>query len=140
MKTKIILVLIVSFLVGCATTKPADENVCEKGNWKEVGLADGLVGEPAEQVTVRLHQCEAKGKALDSAQYTEGYVEGIQKYCSYKGGKKAGEKGKPYKPGTCPIELSDEFVRGYQEGHDLWEANRAMKQAQRGSRSIGDGY
>lgn len=132
---KIILCAVVLALVGCGSN-PVKEN-CARADWKTMGSDDGFAGEPAETSTVRIRECPPLAEKANIDQYTAGYIEGIKYYCSYEGGKKAGEKGKPYKPGACPLELSKDFIKGYQEGRDQWEANRSMKQAQRGNHSVG---
>lgn len=134
---KLMLVAVIVSLSGCAST-PVNTiaDSCAKADWQGMGLSDGLAGEPPETAASRTKQCAALGTKQNIDLYTVGYVDGIKQYCTYKGGKKAGEKNKPYKPGTCPIELSEEFIRGYQEGHYQWDADRAMKQAKSGNRGL----
>jgi hypothetical protein len=127
------LIIAVSFalitLTGCATN--SIKNSCANADWYGMGMQDGVDGEPAEKAAERATDCKSHGATLDVAKYTEGYVVGIQKYCSYKGGKKAGSKGRLYKTGTCPMNLSDEFIRGYQEGREEYEAERALNKTSR---------
>lgn len=130
MKTITLCCLMVALtLAGCASTSPDD--ICRKSDSHGLGKTDGIRGEPADNAAARVEQCKAYGVAINIEQYTKGYVEGIKQYCSYEGGKKAGAKGRLYKAGTCPMALSDEFIRGYQEGREEYEAGRALNRTSR---------
>jgi hypothetical protein len=107
-----------ALLSGCETMSP-DE--CRLANWSDVGLRDGLAGQPLSLLDDRVKDCSKAGNRVDTSLYLAGRERGLQGYCRLENAAPLGLDGKSY-AGVCPARIDYEFRRRHQAGyavHDL---------------------
>ena len=112
------LLLLGALLAGCETMSP-DE--CKLAIWNEVGLRDGLAGQPLSLLDDRVKDCSKAGSRVDTSQYLAGRERGLQGYCRLENAAPLGLDGKSY-AGVCPAHIDVQFRRRHQAGyavHDL---------------------
>ena len=102
---------------GCETMSP-DE--CKFANWRDIGLRDGLAGQPLSMLTDRTKDCNKAGSRVDSSIYMAGREQGLQSYCRIENAAPLGLSGKSY-AGVCPAGIDYEFRRRYQTGYAVHE-------------------
>lgn len=108
MKVRYLILLIgLLILAGCATLSKEE---CLSGNWRELGMKDGLNGEPAARIEEHRKACTEHGIRPDENQYLAGREEGLQEYCQIDNAFKSGLKGRRYN-GVCPLDIHMLFMR-----------------------------
>ena len=110
--------LMCALMSGCETMSP-DE--CKLANWSDVGLRDGLAGQPLSLLNDRASDCAKAGSRVDTNLYLAGRDHGLQSYCRLENAAPLGLGGKGY-AGVCPARIDYEFRRRHQAGyavHDL---------------------
>ncbi|MES2260052.1 MAG: DUF2799 domain-containing protein [Pseudomonadota bacterium] len=111
------LLLLSALISGCQTMTP-DE--CKYANWKDIGLRDGLAGQPISQLGDRVNDCTKAGAQVDTAQYQAGREQGLHSYCRLENAAPLGLSGKSY-AGVCPARIDVEFRYRHQAGHAVYE-------------------
>ena len=107
-------------LSGCQTVT---ETACVNADWHDFGYKDGKEGRDDSGFANSASNCSSNLDGKARRQYVEGYVAGIQDYCVYKNGYKAGKRGGNY-PDVCsweaiaPLEAS--FRAGYERGRSQY--------------------
>ena len=126
-KIKIIYILFGAclFLSGCMTLSGED---CRVADWKNIGLIDGHLGEPATHINDFQKSCQDSGVNVDAISYEEGWRKGLSDYCTPSGGYQAGESGRLYR-GICPKEVEPEFLKQYSAGRDALLLRQEHEQA-----------
>lgn len=119
--------LLVLCLPGCATMS-ADE--CKLARWNEVGLRDGLAGEPLSTLNARTQDCAEARVTPDTRAYLQGRDQGLQSYCRLDNAVQLGLNGKTYQ-GVCPAPLDYEFRRRFSLGREVYDARQQINQRER---------
>ncbi|MDD0816336.1 DUF2799 domain-containing protein [Curvibacter sp. HBC28] len=119
--------LMVFLLHGCATMS-ADE--CKYARWNEVGLRDGLAGEPLSTLNARTQDCAEARVTPDSRAYLQGRDQGLQSYCRLDNAVQLGLNGKSYQ-GVCPAPIDLEFRRRFSLGREVYDARQQINQRER---------
>lgn len=99
-----------ALLSGCATM---DEDQCRTADWYDVGVRDGLDGEPASRLAHHRKACAEYGVRPQEQRYQDGRAEGLREYCRPGHAFDTGLKGQQYQ-GVCPAHLDRDF-RHYNE-------------------------
>ena len=111
----IVLVVLSIFLSACATSNLTKEQ-CSEENWRAIAISDGLEGAPDDQILVRYKQCKKHAVKLDTAVYTQGYVDAILHRCTERYGYLIGYTSNLPKTESCPDYRRAEFLKGYNDG------------------------
>lgn len=116
-----VVVLIISILglAGCIANKPKQKTLCEIGNWQGMGYKDGLEGKGYAYIGYHRATCEAEGIQLDRLAYREGYLEGLEYYCTPENGRVVGREGGIYR-GVCPEQRVPAFLAEYEAGRKYY--------------------
>ncbi|MEE4380742.1 MAG: DUF2799 domain-containing protein [Pseudomonadales bacterium] len=101
---------------GCASLS---EKQCLVGDWRSVGLADGLAGHAPPRLLDHRLACADHGVAVDEAAWRAGYDEGIARFCTPLSGFRVGERGAAF-PSVCPLEQEAEFHAAWLAGRELF--------------------
>jgi hypothetical protein len=96
-----------ALLTGCATM---NESECRTANWFDVGMRDGLNGEPASRLYEHNKSCSEFGIRPQEQRYSEGRNKGLREYCRLGNAFETGLKGQQYK-GVCPAAIDLQFRR-----------------------------
>lgn len=105
----IVLSCIFLFLGGCTTLS---KEQCLAGQWHALGYTDGINGNTPERLSAYNESCAKFGVVTDYKLWRDGYVQGLEIYCSPENGYSIGLNGKHYY-GVCK---NPEFIRNYQRG------------------------
>ena len=113
---------------GCAGGMTKAE--CADADWAALGLQDGRAGAPGEVAEKRKAACAGDGYLVDADAYDAARREGLETYCTPKGGFEAGRTVGEYF-GACAGEQEAQFLTSFALGdklHDLTEAKeRAVR-------------
>jgi hypothetical protein len=112
-------------LSGCAAT--LSENQCKANDWYTVGYSDASNGYDASRLLQHDNACVGHGVVPDRAQYTAGWNDGIQAYCTPENGFNVGENGATYNR-ICPANLESDFHAAYSNGRTLYVAESEVSQ------------
>jgi len=112
-------------LSGCANMNKAE---CETADWQAIGYEDGVAGNRDSQFSQHRQECSTHGITANINDYLRGHNEGSQKYCTLSNGFFLGMKGQQYNR-NCPEELAPQFLRGLNDGKQIYTAQRAMNAA-----------
>ena len=115
--TQLGLVLFVTAISGCATMTPEQ---CQRADWIDVGLRDGLEGNPMSTLDERISDCKKIGVVVDTGRYVTGREQGLLKYCQLDNALLLGLNGAFY-AGVCPPMIDPEFRRLYDKGRAVFE-------------------
>ena len=100
-------VLVGLFISGCETMS-ADE--CKSANWHDVGMRDGLGGQPLTLLNERAKDCAKVGTRVDNTAYLAGRERGLFSFCRLENAVPLGLNGSSY-AGVCPAAIDYEFRR-----------------------------
>lgn len=104
-------------VTGCATMTPEQ---CRQASWMDVGLRDGLAGQPMMTLDERISDCKEVGVTVDTGRYVTGREQGLQSYCRLDNAITLGLNGSHY-AGVCPPAIDPEFRRLFQKGYVVFE-------------------
>jgi Protein of unknown function (DUF2799) len=113
----------VALLAGCATMTP---NECKVANWAEVGLRDGLAGEPLSVLNDRVRDCAEAKVAVDTPRYLQGRDQGLVSYCRLDNAVRVALDGKSYR-GVCPVTVDGEFRRRFNVAREVHQARGDLR-------------
>jgi len=119
----VLLIVLVSALCGCATL---NKNECLYANWKAIGLEDGAKGRNLSYLSRHRKACAKHGVIPDATLYMSGYEIGLMQFCTPERGFTLGLGGAGYS-GICPDELERDFLFAYQQGYEIYQAERQVK-------------
>ncbi|MDE0644810.1 MAG: DUF2799 domain-containing protein [Gammaproteobacteria bacterium] len=110
-------------LQSCSPISKAD---CLYADWYDKGWEDGAKGEPLSLFVDYSQACAKHGVTPDRAEYESGRKEGLKEYCTTDMGWEAGSSGFPYH-NVCPSDLESAFLKGYEPGRKLYDAETNLK-------------
>lgn len=110
-------------LQSCAPISKAD---CLYGDWYAKGWEDGTKGEPLSVFVDYSQACAKHGVTPDRAEYESGRSEGLKEYCTTDMGWEEGSGGFRYH-NVCPSDLETAFLRGYEPGLRLFNAETNLR-------------
>lgn len=118
-------VLLLSAALSGCQTMTADE--CKYANWNDIGLRDGLSGQPISMLTERVDDCTKAGTRVDTAVYQAGREQGLQSFCRLENAAPLGLSGTAYE-GVCPARVDVEFRYRYQKGYAVYELRKQVSE------------
>lgn len=92
-------------LAGCATMSPEE---CQRADWADLGLQDGLAGRAMSVLDARMKDCAKAGVGTDTGRYVTGRAHGLQTFCRLENAIPLGLNGGSYE-GVCPPMIDAEF-------------------------------
>ena len=98
---------------------------CQRANWQEIGVNDGLSGEPMATLDDRIGICSKAGIAVDTGRYVTGREQGLQTYCRLDNAVVLGLRGAFY-AGACPPMIDSQFRRRYDLGYAVFQARSEL--------------
>lgn len=119
----VLLFMLVSVLCGCATL---NKNECLYANWQAIGLEDGAKGQDLSYLSRHRKACAKYGVSPDADLYMSGYEAGLTQFCTPERGFSLGLGGAGYS-GICPVELEYDFLPAYQQGYEIYQAERQVR-------------
>ncbi len=128
MKSPILLSMIVMAMTvqGCASLNEAE---CREADWEIIGLEDGSAGMPLSQIGQHRKACAEYGVKPDIGEYQLGHTDGVRLFCSPRKGYELGKAGRGHHE-VCPSDLRAAFVAAYDNGRDVHNAQRALRNLQ----------
>jgi hypothetical protein len=126
--------LTLALLQGCSTMS-ADE--CRTANWRDVGLRDGLAGEPLTLLDRRTKACAEAGVTVNAPLYLQGRNQGLTEYCRLDNAARLGLQGKTYH-GVCAAGIDGEFRRRHAMGMEAYRARADLRTMDQRRRTLED--
>jgi hypothetical protein len=122
-----LLLLTLLWLNGCATL---NEKECVNGDWRTIGLEDGLRGAKSSRIGQHREACAEYSIKIDLDAYNSGREQGLKNYCKPGNGYTNGRRGKTYQ-GVCPDELEPEFLTAYKAGRIIYTTESEIQKLSR---------
>lgn len=116
--------LIVLLALAACTTLSRRE--CETIDWKQRGIADGAKGVRQEKFVREAQTCREYGLPANQDAYQEGFKQGLESFCTYKGGYDYGLAGQT-DTHYCSKETEAEFLRGNLAGYAVYSKKREVE-------------
>lgn len=113
-----ITVLLLAAVISGCETMTKDE--CKYADWNDIGLRDGLSGQPLSLLSDRVNDCTAAGTRVDTPLYLAAREQGLRSFCRLENAVPLGLSGTSY-AGVCPAFVDFEFRRRYQAGYAVHE-------------------
>lgn len=114
---------------GCSNVKRVrpvvTKQLCQQANWRALGFSEAVKGTAPGAVRHYWQGCSAHGIVVDLNAYADGHNAGLGKYCNRAEGYRLGLKGEPYL-NLCQGTLEPDFLRGYEQGKKVYEANHPL--------------
>jgi hypothetical protein len=110
-------------LTGCATLSKEE---CLKGDWRGLGMKDGVNGEPAVQIEQHRKACAEYSIRPDEKIYMDGRAEGLREYCQIDNAFRSGLSGRQYK-GVCPPAINLTFFRYNEAAYRVYQTREEIK-------------
>lgn len=102
------------------------EQECLTANWLDQGYRDGVRGEPVSRLADHSKACAKVGVYPDMIRYQKGRDQGVLEYCRPQNALQQGRLGNYYK-NACPAHLERQFLRYYNEGKRVYEAEQEVR-------------
>jgi Protein of unknown function (DUF2799) len=115
--------VLIALLGACAAMTPEE---CRQSQWGDVGLRDGLAGEPLSRLNQLSKDCAEAKVAVDTPAYLQGRDRGLSTYCRIDNAPALGLAGKSYQ-GVCPAGVHGEFRRRFELGREVYEARQQLR-------------
>ncbi len=113
----------------------ADE--CRTANWRDVGLRDGLAGQPLAMLDQRTKACAEAGVTANAPLYLQGRNQGLPEYCRLDNAARLGLQGKTYH-GVCAAGIDGEFRRRHALGLEVYRARASLRSMDQRRRTLED--
>lgn len=110
-------------LGGCASMSVEE---CKVARWDDVGLRDGMAGEPLSRLNNLSEDCAEAHVQVDTKAYLSGREQGLQSYCQLPNAQRLGLAGGIYQ-GVCPPAIDAEFRRRIDIGREVRNAREQVR-------------
>jgi hypothetical protein len=111
------------FLAGCATLNKEE---CLSGDWRGLGMKDGVNGELAVRIEEHRKACAEHSIRPDEELYMAGRAEGLREYCQIDNAFQSGLKGRQYQ-GVCPLDIHTLFLRYNNAAYAVFKTRQEIK-------------
>ena len=115
---------LVLVLISACTTMSVEE--CKVARWGEVGLRDGLAGQPLSKLNDLSKDCAEAKVTVDTNAYLQGRDQGLITYCRPDNAVKLGLEGKTYY-GACPASIDGDFRRRFSVGREVYDSREQVR-------------
>lgn len=113
-------------LAGCATLSKTE---CEAGDWRNLGVVDGMNGYPVSRFDRHIKACARYDIAPDKRLYLAGREEGLLSYCHLDRASRDGLRGRT-NYSVCSGELGISFNHVYDEARAVYRARQRVDDLQ----------
>ncbi|MEY4590377.1 MAG: hypothetical protein RL497_2453 [Pseudomonadota bacterium] len=127
MKFLILSLGVIATLSGCASLTPEE---CQQADWYLIGSADAQKGYAKLRIDDHRKACAKVHITPDLFTYERGHEKGQKTYCTTPNGFAQGAAGTNYQ-GACEGYLAEDFLRGYRDGQELYQARSRVDQLYR---------
>ncbi|MGH8481033.1 MAG: DUF2799 domain-containing protein [Nevskiaceae bacterium] len=135
---RMLALLAVLGLAGCATMSAEQ---CRAGKWEETGRADGRHGERPEQLEKHRETCATHGIEPSADQWSRGYQQGVNEFCTPAGGYTAGRANLGDVSLCAGRRGEQEFLTAHRQGGQVYELLREVREMYRNLRiSLAERY
>lgn len=110
-------------LVSCSTMSVEE---CKVARWNDVGLRDGMAGEPLSKLNELSKDCAEAKVVVDTRAYMAGRDQGLYSYCQLPNAVRLGLDGKYYN-GVCPAAIDGEFRRRVNVGREVRDSREQVR-------------
>lgn len=119
-----------ALLGGCAGM---DAQECRDTDWAYLGQLDAMDGRLDLSTRARRHfkACKDQGVQMDARAYQQGWLRGLQDFCTPESGKSYAEAGRKFQPGYCPAPLEAAFLQGYAPARDRYQDRQSVLELER---------
>lgn len=111
---------------------------CSDTDWKQQGITDGNNGKAATDILNTEKSCKEKNADFPILTYKQGWVEGIQVYCSPENGFKLASQGQKLKVENCPIEFQPKLVDSIKKGEEFLKAEKSIARLEKAEEKMKD--
>ncbi len=122
--------LLALVLGACASQPSVSENQCRAGDWQTIGYQDGRSGYASTRLLDHQEACGEFQIYPERSAYLDGWHEGVEEFCTPGNGFSLGERGRAL-PTVCPATSRSGFVAAWEQGNDLYRAQKAVRNAER---------
>lgn len=95
-----------------------DKSQCLVADWHTIGYEDGSSGKAESNIREYRKDCARHQVVPNLEQYRTGHYAGSEQFCRERNGYALGKKGYVYQR-SCPHDLEDGFLAGYQDGQQI---------------------
>lgn len=124
---RITILVVTLILSSCATLSPEE---CKQADWYLIGMTDAQKGYGKLRIDEHRKACAKVQVSPDVFTYQRGHEKGQKTYCTTANGFTQGSAGAQYQ-GACEGYLAEEFLRGYRDGQELYQARSRVDQLYR---------
>ncbi|WP_338849633.1 DUF2799 domain-containing protein [Massilia sp. W12] len=119
MKTsaRLLALLSLSMLCSCASLS-RDE--CLRGDWWQIGMADGSRGAGMQQLAQHQKACAEHGVIPNAQTWLAGRKQGLLSYCQAENAFQLGRKNSSHIAGDCEEFQKPQFLAEYARGQEIW--------------------
>jgi len=110
--------LSIAFLLVSCSSGPDLKTKCTATDWNKKGFEAGVKGESAKNILKTQKKCAKEGYQVSVVDYKEGWLKGIEKYCSTGNAFEIGLEGKKANSQNCPVELRPKFDANYKRAEN----------------------
>lgn len=115
--------LVLVIFGGCATMTVEE---CKVARWNDVGMRDGMAGEPLSRLNDLVKDCAEAKVTVDTPSYVRGRDQGLVTYCQLGNAARLGLDGKSYQ-GVCPAVIDPEFRRRHGMGREVYDSRQQVR-------------
>lgn len=127
LKSVVATLIFSAFLSACATLSPEE---CKQADWYLIGMTDAQKGHGKVRLDEHRKACAKVQVTPDAFTYQRGHEKGQKTYCTTANGFTQGSAGAQYQ-GACEGFLAEDFLRGYRDGQELYQARSRVDQLYR---------
>ncbi len=124
---QLLIIMAIMLLVGCASLSPKE---CQQADWYLIGLTDAQKGYAKVRIDEHRKACAKVQVTPDVFTYQRGHEKGQKTFCTTANGFAQGSAGAQYQ-GVCEGFLAEDFLRGYRDGQELYQARSRVDQLYR---------
>ena len=106
-----------------------DKSECLVADWYTIGYEDGSSGKLESNISKYRKDCAQHQVVPNLQAYRKGHYAGAKQFCQARKGYTLGKNGYEYK-GSCPHDLEDEFLAGYQDGQAVYSLKKTLNSYQ----------
>ena len=123
-----LLLLPAALLSGCASLT---HEQCLRGDWRQIGHADGSAGASAYLINDHAKACAEVGVRPNLDEYLRGREQGFELYCRPQNAFAIGRSGAAHNADECPESMKPAFYTEYERGHQVYlvESELAQRRA-----------
>jgi hypothetical protein len=119
-----------ALLGGCAGM---DAQECRDTDWAYLGQLDAMDGRLDLSTRARRHfkACKDQGVQMDARAYQQGWLRGLQDFCTPKAARPMRKPASKFQLGYCPAPLEAAFLQGYAPARERYQDRQSVLELER---------